>query len=327
MGRNTEIIPGEQELLGCIPTNTPFDECDRVHYKPDFDGNGTSEAYLWDGPTINAQVENMEFGHISVAIVSWWGLNSTSDGRLQDLFTWTQSQHPGFKFGIYYEYAGVHKAAGDDHEYPDSPIPRLAPPDTSTELALELLQILDVFWGSQDMQARYLSLDNRPVFFVYNIGYKDCDTVDFWRDALDQVEAETGVRPFVVLSAWNGAAGCSPPNDPNFAFHHYGTGGVYRDFWADDQVQTATIRPGFWRCRLAQPGQVRDANAWTNAIDSLNNTDVRWFQLIVSYNEWIEMTAIEPSTDWRTNTRGGIPQPPPIDLGIYLNELAQRPPQ
>jgi len=336
LGRNTQI-DSWNELLGCIPTDTPFDQCERVHYKPDYDGNGHAEAYLWDEATVATQMENMRYGHISAVVSSWWGNGSTSDIRLQNFFDWAATHDPGFKLAPYFEYGGSGKAGDfDQHEYPTDPPPKSAPSDP-TELAQRLWTYLDNTWNDWARKDRVLALDGRPVIFVYHPSERNCDTVTLWRDALDILEDYHGVRPFIVLLYWPAGPSCAAADEADFAFHHYSTGqGAYQSAYVDGETQTATIRPGFWRCRLAEPGQQRDSGLWEDVIDTMNDDHVRWFQLIVSYNEWMEGTAVEPSTDWRIH-----PVDPPIDpdpgeddkgaipgdKGTYLDALGLRPPQ
>jgi hypothetical protein len=42
-----------------------------------------------------------------------------------------------------------------------------------------------------------------------------------------------------------------------------------------------------------------------------------YYQLVTSWNEWLEMTAVEPGVEWYSTS----------GLGTYLDVLAQFPPQ
>jgi chitodextrinase len=82
------------------------------------------------------------------------------------------------------------------------------------------------------------------------------------------------------------------------------------------------ISPGFWLANEATPRLARDPLRWLQNVKDMVASGARW-QLVTSFNEWGEGTAIESATEWASasgygsyldalNSNGGsLPSPPP----------------
>ncbi len=164
-----------------------------------------------------------------------------------------------FKWSIYYEPEGVGN------------------PDVST-LQADLIYLRDKY--SSDLG--YLRIDNRFVVFVYADPSDGCAMVDRWRQA-------NTVNAYIVLKIFPGYRSCG--NQPD-GWHQYNPDkpmdllGTYSN----------TISPGFWKAGQS-PLLVRNLALWQQDIRKMTASGAN-FQLITTFNEWGEGTAVESATEW-----------------------------
>jgi hypothetical protein len=71
-----------------------------------------------------------------------------------------------------------------------------------------------------------------------------------------------------------------------------------------------TIMPGYWWAHDGAPALPRDPARWATNIEDLNASRADW-QIVLSFNEWGEATAVESGGDW-TSASG---------FGTYLDLL------
>jgi hypothetical protein len=177
-----------------------------------------------------------------------------------------------FKWSIYYEPEGVGN------------------PDVST-LNADLIYLRDKY--SKD--PGYLRVDNRFVVFVYADVNDGCAMVDRWHQA-------NTVNAYIVLKIFPGYQKCA--NQPD-GWHQYNPAKSS----ASVGQYSYTISPGFWKAgetsRLA-----RDLSIWQQDISNMVASGAN-FQLITSFNEWGEGTAIESAAEWASGS----------GYGAYLDEL------
>ena len=177
-----------------------------------------------------------------------------------------------FVWSIYYELEGT----GD--------------PDVST-LSADLVYLRDQY--SND--PAYLRIDGRFVVFVYADANDSCDMVDRWEQA-------NTVNAYIVLKVFQGYQDCL--NQPD-GWHQYAPAKA-----ADTQGQYSyAISPGFWKVG-ENPRLERNLATWRQNIRDMidSGTD---FQLITTFNEWGEGTAVESADEWAT----------PSGYGAYLDAL------
>jgi hypothetical protein len=128
----------------------------------------------------------------------------------------------------------------------------------------------------------FLRVNGKFVVFVYSDGSDACGMADRWKQA-------NTVGAYVVLKVFSGYLTCaSQPND----WHQYSPAVA-----SDHQSSYSfSISPGFWlvgdSVRLA-----RDVTRWTQNVKDMIASNARW-QLVTTFNEWGEGTAVEPATEW-----------------------------
>lgn len=91
--------------------------------------------------------------------------------------------------------------------------------------------------------------------------------------------------------------GCSNWTPRDYIWHTYDLGrDVYRyNTWAGGELHTTTLRPGFWHCKATEPLALRLSRAaWAYHVRRANAANPKYFQLVVSWNEWLDGTAVKP---------------------------------
>jgi hypothetical protein len=138
--------------------------------------------------------------------------------------------------------------------------------------------------------AGYLRVGGRFVVFVYGSGPEGCGMVQRWKEA-------NTVGAYVVLKVFPGYRSC--PVQPD-GWHQYGPAQA-----EDDHAPYAfTISPGFYLASESTERLPRDPAAWRSAVSDMVSSGAR-FQLVTTFNEWGEGTAVESSDQWRTDSGYG----------------------
>ena len=78
----------------------------------------------------------------------------------------------------------------------------------------------------------------------------------------------------------------------------------------DRSGSSFTISPGFFKAGEQAPRLARDIDRWRSSVNAMVASHAPW-QLITSFNEWGEGTAVEPAAEW-SSTSG---------FGAYLDVL------
>jgi hypothetical protein len=141
----------------------------------------------------------------------------------------------------------------------------------------------------------FLKIGGKFVVFVYSDTVDSCGMADRWKQA-------NTVNAYVILKVFPGYKTCASQPD---GWHQYSPA-VAADYQAG---YSYAISPSFWKvgesARL-----VRDLTRWnTNIRDMI--TSGAPFQLITTFNEWGEGTAIESASEWSS----------PSGYGAYLDAL------
>jgi hypothetical protein len=141
----------------------------------------------------------------------------------------------------------------------------------------------------------FLKVNGRFVVFVWSSGPTDasCSLADRWNAADQQI----GNAAYVVLKVFSGYRGCGSQPD---GWHQYGPA-----------VSTSsvpgfsyTVSPGFWKANEATPRLERDLGRFKQDIRDMVASGAPW-QLVTTFNEWGEGTAVESSSEWQTRSGEG----------------------
>lgn len=243
-----------------------------VAYHPDLGYYDSSSQSVAD-----AHVKALDYGKVKVAIASWWGVGTHSENtRIPQLLQRTQALGSGLKWSIYYEPEG----AGDP---------------TVAQIQSDLNYIKTNYASSPS----YAYVNNKPVIFVYNASANDgsCALADKW------AQANAGIGFYIDLKVFSGYKTCASQPD---SWHQYGPASA-----EDSQPgYSFAISPGFWRADEATPRLARDPTRWTTNVNDMVASNAPW-QLVTTFSEWGEGTAVEGATEWSA----------PSGFGTYLDAL------
>jgi hypothetical protein len=242
-----------------------------VFYHPTLNYYSTTDL-----STQQAHIRAMQYGGMNAAISSWWGPGHYTDVRLKQLMQTTTAMGSPLKWAVYYEKEGY----GDP---------------TVSQLASDLAYIRDNLATSQS----YLRVGGKFVVFVYNADNNTCDVADRWKQANSQL----GSPAYIDLKVFLGYRNCvSQPS----SWHQYGPNAP-----SDEQAGYGfSISPGWWRADQATPVLKRDPVRWASNVAAMVASKEPW-QLVTTFNEWTEGTAIESAQEWAS----------PSGYGTYLDAL------
>jgi hypothetical protein len=136
----------------------------------------------------------------------------------------------------------------------------------------------------------YLRIRGRFVVFVYAQPSDGCEMARRWR-------AANTVGAYVVLKVFPGYRAC--PVQPD-GWHQYSPAGA-----EDDQrPYSFSISPGFYKATESAPRLPRSAATWNRAARDMVASRAR-FQLVTTFNEWGEGTAVESAVQWQSASGEG----------------------
>ncbi len=227
--------------------------------------------------TIEEQIAAMTYANIQAGILSWWGQNSPTDQRVATILAATrQSVNPYFQWTLYYEPEGQ----GDP---------------TVNQIQNDLTYIREHYANDQN----FLHVDGKFVIFVYNDPNDRCSMADRWV----QANANLGEAAYVSLKIFPGYRSCGSQPD---SWHQYAPAVAVNNV----KGLSFTISPGFWLTGQETPRLARNPDEWATNIQAMVSSGAPW-QLITTFNEWGEGTAIEVAQQWTS----------PSGYGIYLDAL------
>ncbi len=131
-----------------------------------------------DPAVISQQIAAMQYGHLDAGISSWWGQGSQEDSVVPAELA--AANGTGFKWSLYYEPEGY----GD--------------PSVS-QIQSDLSYIKDRYAGNPN----YLTIDGKPVIFVYADPADACGMAQRW----SQANAAEGF--YTVLKVFSGYTACA----------------------------------------------------------------------------------------------------------------------
>lgn len=211
-----------------------------------------------DPSVIADQIDSMQYGNFNVAIASWWGIGSREDVRMPALLD--SQANTTLKWSFYYEKEGN----GDPAQ---------------SEVESDLNYLVSTY-GSNPNAAR---INGRLVVFVYNANDTTCDVVTKYKNA-------NTANVYLVMKVFSGYRNCVDQPD---GWHQYGPN-VRED---QQSSYSFTISPGFYHATATSPLLTRDPSLWDDNVRDMIASNADW-QLVVSFNEWGEGTAVENATDY-----------------------------
>ena len=227
-----------------------------------------------DENVVERHIEDMDYAKIDVAIASWWGVDKQKQAlRFPILLDKTIEAGSKLKWAFYYEMEGFSNP-------------------TVEELKSDLDYLMKKYVGHEAIA----KINDKPVIFVYAANDQSCEVADRWAKA-------TNGEWYVNLKVFGGFRSCE--NQPD-SWHQYGPATATQQHNGNSFV----ISPGFWRADENTPRLERDSARWYKNVREMIDSDEPW-QLITTFNEWGEGTAIERCHDWQSQTK----------FGIYLDAL------
>lgn len=243
----------------------------------------TRGFYGIDAATVSAQIADMQYGGISLGIASWWGQGSSTDQHWPTLIS--AAEGTGFGWAPYYEPEGVSDPTPD-------------------QIVSDLHYLRTRYLGRDLHSGLEFVLGRGMVVFVYNADdatqAHGCDTVARWAQARRLLQSEYGETIYLDLKVFPQYTSC-PDAAGVDGWHQYGPAGSVHDFSTAPGDGSYSISPGYWKSGATYgtaPFLARDRTQWQSSIASMQASGARW-QLITTYNEWGEGTAIESSSGCR----------------------------
>ena len=135
----------------------------------------------------------------------------------------------------------------------------------------------------------FLHVNGKPVLFVYARGVTSC------LQAADWVTLNAG-RFYLDLNVVAGYRQCKMQPD---SWHQYNATA------AEDEQSgySFSISPGFWKYTDATPLLARDLTRWRTDVGAMAASNEPW-QLVTTFDEWQEGTAVEDSATWHDASTG-----------------------
>ena len=123
-----------------------------------------------------------------------------------------------------------------------------------------------------------------------------------WNQVRQILAQQFGEQIYVDLKVFPGNTTCAGVSGIG-GWHQYGPSSAEHNFAQTPTDCAFTISPGFWKSAVPYGTGTflaRDLTRWQANIAHMNASGAKW-QLITSYNEWGEGTAIESSTGCRSH--------------------------
>jgi hypothetical protein len=211
-----------------------------------------------DVGVVSQHIAAMQYGGIQAGIASWWGQGSKTDQRIPTLLR--AADGTTFRWSLYYEP----EAQGDP---------------TVSQIHDDLTYMVSHYGNDPS----FLRINGRPVVFVYADGNDGCGMASRWAQA-------NTMNAYIVLKVFPGYKTCA---DQPAGWHQYGPASATSDM----SPYSYTISPGFWKKGETTPRLTRDLSRWQNQVAAMASSTAQ-FQLITTFNEWGEGTAVESADEW-----------------------------
>jgi hypothetical protein len=220
-----------------------------------------------DAAVARSHVRQLQHARVEAAIASWWGPGTHFESFRLPLLLNTSAALGSLKWAVYHEQEG------------------------STDPPVAALQRDLAYLASRyTRHSAYARVNGRPVIFVYNANDSICEVADRWKQA--------AAGWYVVLKVFPGYTACA--NQPD-AWHQYAPAQPA----SVHLPHSYNISPGFWRADEPAPRLARDPARWRQNVQAMVASRARW-QLVTSFNEWGEGTAVENAQEWRSGSGYGV---------------------
>jgi hypothetical protein len=224
---------------------------------------------------VDQHLQALDWARFEAAIASWWGPGTHKEStRLPLLLDRTQALGSPLKWALYYECEG--SGAGSCPAGPDP-----SPAQIRADLAHA---------SRYAAHPSYLRIGGRPVVFVYSAGDASCDLVSRWRAAAPDW--------YVVLKLFSGYRDCAVQPD---RWHQYGPASAT----SHHAGNSFAVSPGFWRADEPSPRLAREPGRFAQNVREMVASGAP-FQLVTTFNEWGEGTAVESASEWSSGSGYGI---------------------
>jgi hypothetical protein len=154
----------------------------------------------------------------------------------------------------------------------------------------------------------FLHVNGKPVLFVYSRAVASCADVAAWSSVNNGF--------YLNLQVFVGYRTCAGQPD---GWHQYGPA-VAEDHQSG---YSFSISPGFNKYSETAPRLVRDPVRWAQNVADMVNSHEPW-QLITTFNEWMEGTSIESATEWQSASGQGVYMDALHDGGLAVISSAVR---
>jgi hypothetical protein len=233
---------------------------------------------------VNRHVRALNYANVDVAIASWFGPGSHQETVRIPLLLRQTVGH--LKWALYYECEGNPTQRSSC---------RSGGPNPTVQAIRNDLAYASMYASS----SAYMHVNGRPVIFVWSPGDAACEVANRWKQAAPNW--------YVVLKLSTGFKLCANQPDgwhqyaPSTAIQHHD--GYY-----------FSISPGFRRADRTGKALQRKLRRWRGQVRQMVASREPW-QLITTFNEWGEGTAVEPAREWKSAS----------GYGKYLDVLHRRP--
>lgn len=210
---------------------------------------------------VAAQISEAKYAGLNAFISSWWGVGTPTDNRLPILLNAAGAQ--SFSVAPYYEEEGT--------------------TNNSVATIQKDLTRLSLLASSP----AWLHVNGKPVLFVYNAlsSTSTCAETTKWKTA-------TAGKWYVDLKVFSGYTKCVDQPD---SWHQYGPASPTQSHLP----YSFEVSPGFNKYTESSPRLARDVSRFEQNLTSQVLSSAQW-QLITSWNEWGEGTAVEPALEWES---------------------------
>lgn len=255
--------------LGFYLMSYPYSFSDSPPHDPPARGFYSST----DAGVLREHFADLEYGHFSGGVVSWYGPGRSGDSEFALLLQ--RSAQTSLKWAVVYER---------------EPLDR---PDAAVAVG-----VLDSAAARFAPSARYLTAPDAGFFFFVddNALGDPCDVAARWVLANES----SGHRAWLVLHApAQGDAHLGCARQPDAWYRTPSTAGLA---FTDDFV---TVVPGAFASGDSQPRLPRDPARFATALAAAADAGRR-IELIDSFNVWSEGTAVEASPSWSSDSGYGV---------------------